>query len=109
MADACSVAGYRKLAWTVGWHLREDTYRQALATLVNAQQRQPLAALFGTADVSSSDGLRDVLHPRLVAARAVSHGIDSALGRGGLRHRRPAPPRGGPQRSCPSHGRRRGE
>jgi len=56
MADACSVAGYRKLAWTAGWHLREDTYRQALATLVNAQQRQPLAALFGTADVSSSDG-----------------------------------------------------
>ena len=44
MADACSVASYRKLAWTAGWHLREDTYRQALAMLVNAQQRQPLAA-----------------------------------------------------------------
>ena len=24
MADACSVAGCRKLAWTAGWHLRED-------------------------------------------------------------------------------------
>ena len=56
MADACSVASYRKLAWTAGWHLREDTYRQALAILVNAQQRQPLAAQFGAADVSSSDG-----------------------------------------------------
>jgi TnpA family transposase len=56
MSDACAVASYRKLAWTAGWHLREDTYRQALATLVNAQQRQPLAALFGAADVSSSDG-----------------------------------------------------
>jgi TnpA family transposase len=56
MAEACSVASYRKLPWTAGWHLREDTYRQALATLVNAQQRQPLAALFGEADVSSSDG-----------------------------------------------------
>jgi len=56
MADACSVASYRKLAWTAGWHLREDTYRQALAALVNAQQHQPLAALFGAADVSSSDG-----------------------------------------------------
>jgi TnpA family transposase len=56
MADACSVASYRKLAWTAGWHLREDTYRQALAILVNAQQRHPLAALFGAADVSSSDG-----------------------------------------------------
>jgi TnpA family transposase len=56
MAEACSVASYRQLAWTAAWHLREETYRQALAILVNAQQRQPLAALFGAADVSSSDG-----------------------------------------------------
>lgn len=56
MADACDVASYRTLAWNAGWHLREETYRQALAALVNAQQRQPLAALFGAADVSSSDG-----------------------------------------------------
>ena len=56
MAEACSVASYRELAWTAGWHLREDTYRQALAMVVNAQQRQPLAAWFGFADVSSSDG-----------------------------------------------------
>ncbi len=56
MADACAVASYRKLVWTAGWHLCEDTYRQALAILVNAQQRQPLAALFGAADLSSSDG-----------------------------------------------------
>ena len=56
MADACSVASYRELAWTDGWHLREDTYRPGLAIVVNAQQRHPLAALFGAADVSSSDG-----------------------------------------------------
>ena len=56
MADACSIAGHRQLAWTAGWHLREDTYRRALATLVDAQQRQPLAGLFGVGDVSSSDG-----------------------------------------------------
>ena len=56
MADACNVASYRTLTWIAGWHLREETYRQALATLVNAQQRQPLAAWFGAADVSSSDG-----------------------------------------------------
>ncbi len=56
MAAACAAANYRKLAWTAGWHLREETYRHALATLVDAQQRQPLAALFGAADVSSSDG-----------------------------------------------------
>lgn len=28
MADACAIASYRQLAWTAGWHLREDTYRQ---------------------------------------------------------------------------------
>ena len=56
MAEACSVASYRQLAWTAGWHLREDTYRQALAMLVNAQHSQPIAALFGARDVSSSDG-----------------------------------------------------
>jgi TnpA family transposase len=56
MADACSVTSRRKLAWAAGWHLREETYRSALAMLVNAQQRQPLAALFGAADISSSDG-----------------------------------------------------
>jgi TnpA family transposase len=56
MADACSVASLRKLAWTAGWHLREDTYRSALAMLVNVQHSQPLATLFGAADISSSDG-----------------------------------------------------
>ena len=56
MAESCSVASCRQLAWTAGWHLREDTYRQALAMLVNAHDTQPLAALFGAADVSSSDG-----------------------------------------------------
>ena len=56
MADACAVATYRQLAWAAGWHLREETYRRALAILVNAQQAQPLAAHFGGADVSSSDG-----------------------------------------------------
>ena len=56
MAEVCSVASYRQLAWTAAWHLREETYRRALAILVNAQQEQPLAVLFGAADVSSSDG-----------------------------------------------------
>ena len=56
MAEACSVTSYRQLAWTAAWHLREETYRHALTVLVNAQQRQPLATVFGAADVSSSDG-----------------------------------------------------
>ena len=56
MANACDLASYRQLAWNAGWHLREDTYRGGTAILVNALHGQPLAVLFGAADVSSSDG-----------------------------------------------------
>jgi TnpA family transposase len=56
MADACSITSFRQLSWTSSWHLREETYGQALALLVDAQQRQPLSAVFGTGAASSSDG-----------------------------------------------------
>ncbi|MCT8927822.1 Tn3 family transposase, partial [Escherichia coli] len=56
MADACAVASYRQLAWTAGWHLNEDNYGRALAAVVAAQHAHPLAAAFGAAVVSSSDG-----------------------------------------------------
>jgi TnpA family transposase len=72
MAEACSGSNYRQLAWTAAWHLREETYRQALATLVNAQQHQPLAALFGAADVSSSDGQHFLTGGRGEAVGAVN-------------------------------------
>ena len=76
MADACAAASYRKLAWTAGWHLREETYRQALAILVDAQQRQPLAALFGAAEVSSSDGQAFLTagHGEALGAHNARHG-----------------------------------
>jgi hypothetical protein len=25
MAEACAIVSYRRLAWTAGWHLREET------------------------------------------------------------------------------------
>jgi hypothetical protein len=56
MAEACPIATYRQLVWTASWYLREETYRQALAILVNAQHDQPLARSFGSDNVSSSDG-----------------------------------------------------
>lgn len=56
MAEACSLASHRQLAWTAGWHLREDTYGRALGLLADALHRQPLAAAFGSGVVSSSDG-----------------------------------------------------
>lgn len=56
MADACRLATHRQLAWTAGWHLREETYGRALGLLTDALHRQPLASAFGSGVVSSSDG-----------------------------------------------------
>jgi len=57
MADACAVASYRQLAWTAGWHLREETYRHALAAVVNAQQRHPLRPTCPARTASTSQHL----------------------------------------------------
>ncbi len=49
---------YRKLAWHTTWYLREETLKDAFSTLVNYQNRLPLAALWGDGTLSSSDGQR---------------------------------------------------
>jgi TnpA family transposase len=56
MAEACSVASLGQLAWTADWHVRDENYALALQRLVNQQQREPLATLFGDGFASSSDG-----------------------------------------------------
>lgn len=56
MAQACTVASYKQLTWTAGWHVSEDAYGRALARIVAVQQAQPLAAFFGRGAASSSDG-----------------------------------------------------
>ena len=56
MAEACSIASLGQLAWTSDWHIRDETYALALRRLVNQQQREPLAAMFGSGTASSSDG-----------------------------------------------------
>jgi TnpA family transposase len=56
MAEACDVGSLGQMAWTSDWHIREETYAMALQRLVNQQQREPLAALFGAGTASSSDG-----------------------------------------------------
>jgi len=50
------VATLGQLAWTSDWHIREETYALALQRLINRQQREPFAALFGGGVASSSDG-----------------------------------------------------
>jgi TnpA family transposase len=82
MAEACTVASYKQLVWTAGWHLREETYGRALARIVEAQQAQPLAASFGAGTASSSDGQNFPLGGRGEATGAVNphKGSDPAIG-----------------------------
>ena len=56
MAEACTIASLGQLAWVADWHIRDETYALALRRLVDYQQREPLAAIFGGGVASSSDG-----------------------------------------------------
>lgn len=55
MSEACRETIWRQLSWTADWHVREECYAQALAGLIDAQHRQPLAAHWGDGTTSSSD------------------------------------------------------
>ena len=72
MAEACSVASYRGLAWTACWHLGEENYNRALARIVAAQQALPLSAIFGDASTSSSDGRHFPLGGRAEGTGAIN-------------------------------------
>ena len=54
MAEACSIGSLGQLAWTADWHIREETYALALRQLVNQQQREPFAAVFGSGTASGA-------------------------------------------------------
>ena len=56
MADVCDVASRRALLRMQTWHMREDTFRAALATLTNAIHAEPIAAWFGEGWRASADG-----------------------------------------------------
>jgi hypothetical protein len=56
MAEACRTASFWQLARVVDWHVREETYIQATARLVDAQRQLPLASSWGGGRMSSSDG-----------------------------------------------------
>ncbi len=55
MSEACRETTWRQLSWTADWHVREECYAQALAGLIDAQHRLPLAAHWGSGTTSSSD------------------------------------------------------
>lgn len=56
MANASQGVSYAQLAWTHSWYLSEETYRGALAAIVDAHHRLPFARHWGDGSASSSDG-----------------------------------------------------
>ena len=47
MAEACPGTSMAKLSWLSAWHIRDETYSKALATLVNHQHRQTFRQSLG--------------------------------------------------------------
>lgn len=58
MAESCPGTTYAKLSWLQAWHIRDETYSQGLADLVNAQSTHAFASHWGDGTTSSSDGHR---------------------------------------------------
>lgn len=58
MAESCPGTTYAKLSWLQAWHIRDETYAQALGELTNAQLKHPFASNWGDGKTSSSDGQR---------------------------------------------------
>ena len=58
MAQATPELSVAQLSRHSAWCIREETYRTALAALVDAQTQEPLSAVWGEGTTSSSDGQR---------------------------------------------------
>lgn len=56
MAEVCGVASRRALLRMQTWHMREETFRAALACLTDAIHAEPMAAWFGEGWRASADG-----------------------------------------------------
>ena len=56
MAESCPGTTKSSLEGIQAWYIRDETYSAALAELVNAQKKRPLAAFWGDGTTSSSDG-----------------------------------------------------
>jgi TnpA family transposase len=56
MAESCPGTTYARLTWLQAWHIRDETYSDGMAELVNEQFSHPFAAWWGDGTTSSSDG-----------------------------------------------------
>jgi len=58
MANACPGLTFARLSWVSDWSLRDETYAQALAELIDYHHALPFAAHWGDGTTSSSDAQR---------------------------------------------------
>ena len=56
MAHASGSISHAQLSWASAWHLRPETYADALARIIDAHHALPFAKVWGEADRTSSDG-----------------------------------------------------
>src|SRR5271167_1006046 len=56
MADASAGVSERQILWARLFHIRPETYKSALAAIINAHLTHPHARLWGNGTTSSSDG-----------------------------------------------------
>jgi TnpA family transposase len=74
MSEACGISA-DVLAWTMEWHVREETLREANTRIVNHHYGLELAGLFGGGIMSSSDGQRFPVCGKSLSARdMIIHG-----------------------------------
>ncbi len=56
MADASAELSERQITWARLFHIRPETYKLALAAIINTHLAHPFAKLWGSGSTSSSDG-----------------------------------------------------
>ena len=56
MAHASSGVSHAQLSWAHAWHLRTETYADALARIIDAHHALPFARVWGSPATTSSDG-----------------------------------------------------
>lgn len=81
MAESCPGTTKSSLEGIQAWYIRDETYSAALAELVNAQKKSPLAAFWGDGTTSSSDGqnFRVGSHGRYAGQVNLKYGQDPSV------------------------------
>ena len=81
MAEASQGVTRDQLIWTADAYIRPETYQAALARIIDAHHRLPIAALWGDGTTSSSDGqfFRSAKRGNAAGEINARYGVDPGL------------------------------